>query len=70
MAMWIIAVGAAAVSAYASISAANKHAKIAEDAAIDAEKERERQQAELDKQKAEYKQQKFENPFANMENVH
>ena len=65
-----IAVGSAAVSAYASISAANKNAKIAEDAAIEAEKERERQQAELDKQKAEYKQQKFENPFANMENVY
>jgi len=67
--MGIIAVGSAVVGGAVSIHAANKNAGIAKEAAINAEKERGRQQALLKKQQDEYKAMQFKNPFSNMENT-
>jgi len=59
-----------AIGAGVSIYNASKNRGIAEDAAADADAQRQKEQAALNKQKAEYKRMKFTNPFANMENVY
>jgi hypothetical protein len=70
MSMGIIAVTGMAVSGIVGVVGSNINAGIAKDAAIEAKKERDRQQDALDKEKAAYKAMKFENPFSNMENVY
>ena len=67
--MGIIAVSTAVIGGGASIYAAHQNAGIAKDAATEARKEREKQQALLKKQQDEYKAMEFKNPFSNMENT-
>ena len=69
---WALVVigGAAAVKAGADIYAKNKAAKRAEEAAIEAKKEEDIQQAKLEQRMDKYESFKFENPYENMENVY
>ena len=68
--MGIIAVSAAALGAGVSIYTTNKNAGIAKDAAIESEKERNKQRGLLKKEMDAYRKMEYKNPFENMQNTY